>query len=104
MTVANVSRNRLRGLPKELQAAQESINLPEVQEMLQKLSQYNLGVYNAPHARRANWCIPAPPPRNHTGGRWSESDIPAGGRMRRPARPLLHAGGMVLAPRNSVSG
>lgn len=48
MTVANVSRNRLRGLPKELQVAQESIELPEVQEMLRKLSKYNLGIY-MPH-------------------------------------------------------
>ena len=48
MTVANVSRNRVRGLPKELQVAQDSIELPEVQEMLRKLSQYNLGIY-MPH-------------------------------------------------------
>lgn len=48
MNVANVSRNRFRGLPKELQVAQDSIDLPEVQEMLQKLSQYNLGIF-MPH-------------------------------------------------------
>lgn len=48
MTVANTSLKRLRGLPTELQIAQEAINLPEVQEMLQKLSQYNLGIY-MPH-------------------------------------------------------
>lgn len=49
MTVANVSRNRaLKGLPAELQLAQKSIDLPEVQEMLRKLSEYNLGIY-MPH-------------------------------------------------------
>lgn len=47
-TVASVTQNRFRGLPKELQIAQDSIELPEVQEMLQKLSQYNLGIY-MPH-------------------------------------------------------
>ncbi len=49
MTVANVSRTRaLRGLPKELQVAQSAIGLPEVQEMLRKLFEYNLGIY-MPH-------------------------------------------------------
>jgi hypothetical protein len=48
MSVANVSRNRLSQLPEELQVAQNAINLPEVKEMLKKLSQYNLGIY-MPH-------------------------------------------------------
>jgi hypothetical protein len=48
MSVANVSRNRPSGLPKELQVAQNAIDLPEVREMLKKLSQYNLGIY-MPH-------------------------------------------------------
>lgn len=48
MSVANVSRTRPSNLPKELQVAQNAINLPEVKEMLKKLSQYNLGIY-MPH-------------------------------------------------------
>lgn len=48
MSAANVSRNRVRRLPKELQVAQSAINLPEVKEMLKKLSQHNLGIY-MPH-------------------------------------------------------
>ncbi|MBV8823954.1 MAG: hypothetical protein JO220_03035 [Hyphomicrobiales bacterium] len=43
-TVVGVSRPNLEGLPPELRLAQESINLPEVQEMLRKLSKYNLGI------------------------------------------------------------
>ena len=35
-------------LPAELSLAQSSINLPEVQEMLKKLSEYNLGIF-MPH-------------------------------------------------------
>jgi hypothetical protein len=35
-------------LPKELRTAQEAIELPEVQEMMRKLSVYNLGVF-MPH-------------------------------------------------------
>jgi hypothetical protein len=35
-------------LPPDLQRAQDSIALPEVQEMLEKLSHYNLGVF-MPH-------------------------------------------------------
>lgn len=48
MSVANVSRTRPSNLPKELQIAQNAIDLPEVKEMLKKLSQYNLGIY-MPH-------------------------------------------------------
>jgi hypothetical protein len=48
MTIANVAQGTARGLPKELCTAQAAINLPEVQEMLRKLAQYNLGIY-MPH-------------------------------------------------------
>ena len=48
MSAANISRNRLGNLPEELQVAQNAINLPEVKEMLKKLSQHNLGIY-MPH-------------------------------------------------------
>jgi len=48
MTVANVSQTNVSGLPKELITAQEAIHFPEVQEMLRKLSEYNLGIY-MPH-------------------------------------------------------
>jgi len=48
MTVANISRENVSGLPKELMTAQEAIHLPEVQEMLRRLSEYNLGIF-MPH-------------------------------------------------------
>jgi hypothetical protein len=44
MSIANVSRGNITNLPKQLRTAQESIHLPEVQEMLRKLSKYNLGI------------------------------------------------------------
>ncbi len=44
MTIANGSQESDRGLPQALRAAQEAIHLPEVQEMLRRLSEYNLGV------------------------------------------------------------
>jgi hypothetical protein len=42
-----VTRSRTQ-LPQELSRAQSAINLPEVQEMLQKLSAFNLGIF-MPH-------------------------------------------------------
>jgi hypothetical protein len=44
MSVATVTRDELGGLPEELVLAQKSIRLPEVQEMLKRLSAYNLGI------------------------------------------------------------
>ena len=48
MTTANVSQGRTRGLPQALRTAQEAIHLPEVQEMLRRLSEYKLGIF-MPH-------------------------------------------------------
>ena len=48
MTIANVSRGSARGLPQALKTAQEAIHLPEVQEMLRRLSEYKLGIF-MPH-------------------------------------------------------
>ena len=48
MTVANVSQGSARGLPQALRSAQEAIHLPEVQEMLRRLSEYKLGIF-MPH-------------------------------------------------------
>ena len=48
MTVANVSQGSTRGLPQALRTAQEAIHLPEVQEMLCRLSKYKLGIF-MPH-------------------------------------------------------
>ncbi len=48
MTVANVSQESARGLPQALISAQEAIHLPEVQEMLRRLSEYKLGIF-MPH-------------------------------------------------------
>jgi hypothetical protein len=48
MTVANVSLGSSRGLPPALSTAQAAIHLPEVQEMLCRLSEYNLGIF-MPH-------------------------------------------------------
>ena len=48
MTIANVSQASALDLPQPLQTAQAAIRFPEVQEMLCKLSQYNLGIF-MPH-------------------------------------------------------
>jgi hypothetical protein len=48
MNEATVARGDAAGLPPELQKAQEALRLPEVQDMLRKLSAYNLGVF-MPH-------------------------------------------------------
>ena len=48
MTIANVSQERVGGLPQALRTAQEAIHLPEVQEMLRRLSEYKLGIF-MPH-------------------------------------------------------
>lgn len=47
-SVATVSPRNTEGLPPELQVAQNAIHLPEVREMLRRLSAYNLGIY-MPH-------------------------------------------------------
>ena len=48
MTVANVSQGNAYGLPQALRTAQQAIHLPEVQEMLRRLSEYKLGIF-MPH-------------------------------------------------------
>ncbi len=48
MTMANVPHEAARRLPQALRTAQEAIHLPEVQEMLRRLSEYNLGIF-MPH-------------------------------------------------------
>jgi hypothetical protein len=48
MTIANVSQGSVSGLPQALRIAQEAIHLPEVQEMLHRLSEYQLGIF-MPH-------------------------------------------------------
>lgn len=48
MMIANVSQRNACDLPHALRTAQESIHLPEVQEMLRRLSEYKLGIF-MPH-------------------------------------------------------
>ena len=48
MTIASVSRGSLCGVPEALGLAQEAIYLPDVQDMLRRLSEYGLGVF-MPH-------------------------------------------------------
>lgn len=48
MTIANVLQGSARGLPPALKTAQEAIHFPEVQEMLRRLSEYELGIF-MPH-------------------------------------------------------
>ena len=48
MMTANVSQVCARGLPQALRTAQAAIQLPEVQEMLRRLSEYKLGIF-MPH-------------------------------------------------------
>jgi hypothetical protein len=43
-----ITEKQAATLPQELRTAQEAIQLPEVQEMMRKLSVYNLGVF-MPH-------------------------------------------------------
>lgn len=49
MQVVNVSKLRATNFPEALMSAQQAMNLPEVQEMLARLSEYNLGIL-MPHA------------------------------------------------------
>ena len=48
MMIANVSQGSVLSLPQELRTAQEAIHLPEVQEILRRLSEFKLGVF-MPH-------------------------------------------------------
>ena len=48
MTVASVSQGNTLVLPQTLRAAQEAIHLPDVQEMMRRLSKYGLGIF-MPH-------------------------------------------------------
>ena len=52
MTVANVSGSNAYGLAPALRTAQAAIHLPEVQEMLRRLSAYELGIF-MPHKHDA---------------------------------------------------
>ena len=48
MTIATVAQRSTFGLPPTLRTAQEAIHLPEVQEMLRRLSEFKLGIF-MPH-------------------------------------------------------
>lgn len=48
MTTATVSQNTAQGLPPGLRSAQAAVQLPEVQEMLRRLSGHGLGIF-MPH-------------------------------------------------------
>ncbi|MEO8137388.1 MAG: hypothetical protein ABI831_25830 [Betaproteobacteria bacterium] len=48
MSTVTVSRNTAQGLPPGLRSAQTAIRLPEVQEMLRRLSGHGLGIF-MPH-------------------------------------------------------
>ena len=48
MTVASVSRSTTHGLPPALKTAQAAMQLPEVQDMLRRLSAFQLGIF-MPH-------------------------------------------------------
>ena len=48
MIISNISQTSSHGLPLGLISAQEALNLPEVQSMLQRLSEYQLGIF-MPH-------------------------------------------------------
>ena len=52
MKTTAVSQRNLGGMPQALRTAQEAIHLPEVQEMLQRLAAYRLGIY-MPHRHDA---------------------------------------------------
>jgi len=44
MTIAAATRSTSSGLPSELQKAQDALQLPEVQDMLKRLANHNLGI------------------------------------------------------------
>ena len=48
MIISNISQTSTHGLPLGLISTQEALNLPEVQSMLQRLSEYQLGIF-MPH-------------------------------------------------------
>ena len=48
MNVANVSQGSASGMPQGLRTAQAAVQLPEVQEMLRRLSAFKLGIF-MPH-------------------------------------------------------
>ena len=48
MKITNDSQSNAFGLPQALRIAQDAIGLPEVQQMLRRLSEYNLGIF-MPH-------------------------------------------------------
>ena len=48
MIVATVSKGSTSGLPQSLKTAQAAIHLPEVQQMLRRLSKHKLGIF-MPH-------------------------------------------------------
>jgi hypothetical protein len=48
MTITDVLQVKDCGLPQALRTAQDAIHLPEVQEMLRRLSEYKLGIF-MPH-------------------------------------------------------
>ena len=48
MTVASISRTSESGLPPTLRTAQAAMQLPEVQDMLRRLSAFQLGIF-MPH-------------------------------------------------------
>jgi hypothetical protein len=53
MTVASVSRASAYGLPPALKTAQAAMQLPEVQDMLRRLSAFRLGIF-MPHQHDDN--------------------------------------------------
>ena len=52
MTTTSVSKSSPADLPQALATAQAAMHFPEVQEMLRKLSQYQLGIF-MPHMHEA---------------------------------------------------
>ena len=48
MSTVTVSRNTAQGLPQGLRSALAAVQLPEVQEMLRRLSEFRLGIF-MPH-------------------------------------------------------
>lgn len=61
MTIANVSQGNARGLPPALRTAQDAIHFPEVQDMLRRLSAYQLGIFMPHmHDERTGQFVPLP--------------------------------------------
>ena len=92
MTAATISQASAIDLPDALRRAQEAIHFPEVQEMLRRLSEYQLGIF-MPHMHdEKTGEFKVLPRRSHAGGIGFGSDLQTNGRNCKPGRSFSACG------------